>query len=62
MQSKNPNRFFGISSVTMLSQGPKEGEWSRDLPKTWRDALTRTPAPSAAPDAADSAAGRGDDA
>ncbi len=62
MQSKKPNRFFGISSVTVLSQGPKEGGWSRDLPKTWRDALAGTPAPSAAPDAAASAAGRGDDA
>ncbi len=62
MQSKKPNRFFGISSVSVPSQGPKEGEWSRDLPKTWRDALAGTPAPSAAPDAAASAAGRGDDA
>ncbi len=62
MQSKKPNRFFGISSVTVPSQGPKEGEWSRDLPKTWRDALAGHLPPSTAPDAAASAAGRGDDA
>ncbi len=61
MQSKNPNRFFGINPVSVASQGPKEGGWSRDLPKTWQDALAGAHAPSTAPDAAAGAAGRGDD-
>ncbi len=61
MQSKNPNRFFGINPVSSPSQGPKEGGWSRDLPKTWQDALASAHPPSTAPDAAAGAAGRGDD-
>ncbi len=61
MQSKNPNRFFGINPVSVASQGPKEGGWSRDLPKTWQDGLASAHAPSAAADAEAGAAGRGDD-
>ncbi len=61
MQSKNPNRFFGINPVISPSAGPKKGVWMRDLPKTWQDAIASNLHPSAAPDGAAGAAGRGDD-
>jgi len=43
MQSKNPNRFFGLNPVGVPNNGRKDVEWNHDLPKTWRDAVTEAP-------------------
>jgi hypothetical protein len=48
MQSKHPNRFFGLNPVGVPGNGRKDAEWNHDLPKTWRDAVEAAPSPTAA--------------
>ena len=48
MQSKHPNRFFGLNPVGVPGNGRKDAEWNHELPKTWRDAVEAAPSPSAA--------------
>lgn len=65
MQSKNPNRFFGLNPVGVPNNGRKETEWSHDLPKTWREAVAAAPANAPAEDAivdAEEQSGDADDA
>lgn len=66
MQSKHPNRFFGLNPVAVPNNGRKETEWNHDLQKTWRDAVGGTPATNAAAteviDEAEEQAGDSDDA
>lgn len=60
MQVSNPNRFFGMNPVSAPNQGKREGIWSHDLPRSWRDAIEadgKTPAAEApAPEEGDEAA------
>lgn len=65
MQSKNPNRFFGLNPVGVPNNGRKDVEWNHDLPKTWRDAVAEAPTNAAATEViveAEEASGDADDA
>ena len=66
MQSKHPNRFFGMNPVGVPGNGPKGTDWNHDLPKTWREAVDVGPSPTAAADeaiiASEEQAGDADDA
>lgn len=39
MQTSNANRFFGLNPAAAPNQGKREGTWSHELPRTWREAL-----------------------
>jgi len=37
------SQFFGTNPASRPPSGPKEGGWSRELPKDWRSALGLPP-------------------
>lgn len=47
METSKSNRFFGMNPVSAPNQGKREGTWSYELPRSWRDAFEahgKTPA------------------